>query len=447
MEREAVSLEHPTWNHICSIYRTRDEQFSVIVPFMLAGLRNNEKCIYIADEDSKEVIIGHFEKAEVGAGSEAADSMVFLTREDAYLKDGSFDPDRMIDLLRDTEKQALDQGYNGVRVAGEMTWIFTKLPGVQRLIEYEANLNHFLPESKCKAVCQYDENRFSPDVLLEVLHTHPLIGLHGKVYENPYFIPPDLFLARLRGNVAAWMYEKAKDDIIQRAELEREKTRTQKALGVANEKLSMLNQITRHDIENQLYAITAFSGFAKKLASDHKVLEYLDEIERAAGTIDMLLEFTKAYQDLGTREPVWVDLKRCISRAAASLDMKGVGLHVGFDGLEVYADPMLERVFYNLIDNAVRHGGKVTRIGFHHEGDGKHLLLVCEDDGIGVSEDDKRALFEHGRGKNTGVGLSLVREVLGITDMTIEETGTPGKGARFEIRVPAKGYRWAPHKG
>jgi len=92
----------------------------------------------------------------------------------------------------------------------------------------------------------------------------------------------------------------------------------------------------------------------------------------------------------------------------------------------------------------VRHGEQVTRIKMSAEQRGDAMLFVYEDDGVGISEEDKKRLFEKGFGKNTGFGLFLSREILAITGITITETGTPGKGVRFEILVPPGAWRRPP---
>ena len=110
-------------------------------------------------------------------------------------------------------------------------------------------------------------------------------------------------------------------------------------------------------------------------------------------------------------------------------------------GTEVFADPLIVKVFYNLMDNAVRYGGKITTIRFSVEDRNGDQIIVCEDDGDGVVAEEKEKIFERGFGKNTGLGLALSREILDITGITIRETGEPGKGARFEMTVPKGMWR------
>ncbi len=112
-------------------------------------------------------------------------------------------------------------------------------------------------------------------------------------------------------------------------------------------------------------------------------------------------------------------------------------------GLEVYEDPIIRKVFTTLIENAARHGEKITSISAFTRREEDSLLIVFEDDGAGVSEWEKNMIFEHGYGKHTGIGLFLAREILAITGLSIRENGTPGNGARFEIIVPVGKFRFS----
>ena len=112
-----------------------------------------------------------------------------------------------------------------------------------------------------------------------------------------------------------------------------------------------------------------------------------------------------------------------------------IRLETSVGRFEIFADPMIGKVFYNLIDNALRHGDHVTRITFSCRQDGQVLIILCEDDGIGIPAKDKQHIFTKGFGRDSGLGLFLIQEILAITGITIRETGEPGKGARFEMTV------------
>ena len=186
-------------DHLCLIYRSHQEQFAAVIPFIKQGLEKGEKCLYIVDERTAQEVEDALQQEGVDVqGRLDAGQLSILTKEDAYLKEGYFDPDKMIALLAESTEAALQEGYPGLRVTGEMTWIFARLPGWERLIEYEARLNHFFPGSKALAICQYSEARFSPELLLDVLTTHPLVIVGGLVCRNFYYVPPDKFLREKR---------------------------------------------------------------------------------------------------------------------------------------------------------------------------------------------------------------------------------------------------------
>lgn len=220
---------------------------------------------------------------------------------------------------------------------------------------------------------------------------------------------------------------------------------TQISFEAANRKLSLLSSITRHDIRNQLTGLIGCLGLIRQQTRDPATLALLDKGDRAADNIVRQIEFTKNYEDLGVHAPQWLDVTRSISRHTATLSASKISISMNLNGIEVFADPLFEKVHENLIDNSVRHGERVRTITFSclpypHE----VMAIVYEDDGIGIHEEDKERIFEKGFGKNTGLGLFLIREILGMTGITIKETGTYGKGARFEILLPRERYRFPP---
>jgi signal transduction histidine kinase len=155
-----------------------------------------------------------------------------------------------------------------------------------------------------------------------------------------------------------------------------------------------------------------------------------------------MIQFTKEYEEIGVSSPVWQDLHTVIDAAAQQVTLGPVSFeNAVVQGTEVFADPLIGKVFFNLMENAVHYGGKITRIRFFCEEAGEVAVIVCEDDGTGIAADDKERIFEKGFGKNTGFGLFLAREILTITGITVRETGVPGAGARFEMTVPEKNYR------
>jgi signal transduction histidine kinase len=234
--------------------------------------------------------------------------------------------------------------------------------------------------------------------------------------------------------------------LLNMARTQTELRESEAALSRVNKKLTILSSITRHDIKNQLIALSGYLELSKeKQGNILAIREYLEKEMSIAETIGLQIDFTQAYEDMGTTAPVWQNINENIRRAVAALPMRDVRVDVDRSDLVIYADPLFEKVFYNLIDNALRYGGDtMTKIDIScHESD-IGLVLICEDNGVGIISEDKKHLFDQGYGKHTGLGLFLSREILSITGIAITENGEPGNGARFEIVVPKGAYRFGP---
>ena len=209
-----------------------------------------------------------------------------------------------------------------------------------------------------------------------------------------------------------------------------------------NDKLNLLNMITRHDILNQLTAILGYLEMMQMKFPDPSLQKYIEKEINAAKNIQTQILFTKEYQDIGVQSPQWFDLRKIILSNAARLPLSMVKIVTHFDNLEIFADPLFEKVFYTLFENALRHGKTVTGIEFSYHMQNEDLVVVYQDNGVGIPAEYKEAILERKFFKHTGFGLYLSRTILGITGMTIRENGEPGKGARFEILVPEGAFRF-----
>jgi PAS domain S-box-containing protein len=216
----------------------------------------------------------------------------------------------------------------------------------------------------------------------------------------------------------------------------------EEALSQANKKINLLSGITRHDINNQLALQMGYLSILEDTPLDPSQKEYFQMVMTAAERISAMIKFTREYEQIGESAPAWQDCHRLVDAGAKEALLGKVRVNNSLpSGTEILSDPLIGGVFYNLIDNAARYGGKITTIRFYAEKAEDVHLIVCEDDGNGVPTGDKERIFERGFRKNTGMSLFLSREILDITGITISETGEPGKGARFELRVPKDKWR------
>jgi PAS domain S-box-containing protein len=262
------------------------------------------------------------------------------------------------------------------------------------------------------------------------INTHRVILADGSVRWQRW---SDLALFDDNGTIVE--YQSVGQDIT-------EQKRAEDALTIACQKMNLLSSITRHDILNQLTVLSGYLALSEEFATDEKLLNFIKKEATATERINQLITFTKHYQDIGVQAPQWQNVHDTITSAASSLDLSLVNIQIPFKNVEIYADPLLSKVFYNLLENSVRHGQHTSLIQFLVRENDESLTIMCEDNGGGIDQETKKHLFKRGYGKNTGYGLFLIREILAITGILIEETGESGKGARFEIKVPKGAYRF-----
>ncbi len=240
-------------------------------------------------------------------------------------------------------------------------------------------------------------------------------------------------------------------DITEQKELEKEQEYHEQelrkfsaSLAAANKKLSLLSSITRHDINNQLTVILGYLDMLESKEHDPALDAYFKTVSTSAQRISAMIQFTGEYEKIGVNAPIWQNCRTLVDNAAKQAPLGKIVVKNDLPAsTEIFADPLVVKVFYNLMDNAVRYGGEISTIRFSFKERNGDQILVCEDDGDGIVAEEKERIFERGFGKNTGMGLALSREILSITGIDISETGEPGKGAQFEMLVPKGAYRFS----
>jgi PAS domain S-box-containing protein len=216
-----------------------------------------------------------------------------------------------------------------------------------------------------------------------------------------------------------------------------ERKRAEEKLAAINEKLSVVGELTRHDVRNKLSAITGNTYLAKQETSNNEILEYLGEIESSVSQIVRIFDFASAYEKLGVEQLAYLDAKKALGEAASLFsDLKGVRIVNDCAGLTVLADSLLRQIFYNLIDNSLKYGQRIKQIRVYYDEAYNQLKLVYEDDGVGIPSDMRDNLFKEGVGKGTGYGLFMIKRICEVYGWNIQETGIHGKGVKFVITIP-----------
>jgi PAS domain S-box-containing protein len=210
-----------------------------------------------------------------------------------------------------------------------------------------------------------------------------------------------------------------------------------------NKKLNVLAQLTREELTTRIFVLNSYLEMAKKQAKGQDgIIKNLESGERAVRSIKEITEFTKDYQNMGEKTPKWQNVKMELLLGLSHMPLGKIQHSLETENLEIFADPLLEKVCQRLCENSVKHGDQVTRLRVWHTVTPDGVTIIFEDDGIGIPQDRKEQIFFRSGSPSASNGsLIFVREILEITGITIRENGEPGTGARFEMTVPEGAWR------
>ena len=266
----------------------------------------------------------------------------------------------------------------------------------------------------------------------EKVRDYPLNILHKDGHSTPVLLNFSVYLNKKE--VVLGLFAAARD--ISQVKIAEESIRE------SNQKIRLLTGLTRHDIFNQISVVQGLHELAFQRSDPVKIQEYISRAQMTIEQIEKTIGFTREYENFGIISSGWIRIYQLIESAKSDLSLGNIVVENQVQmELEVFADPIIRKVFTTLIENAIRHGGSIRTIRFSCFEQNYSMFILCEDDGVGIQTDEKEYIFDHGYGKHTGIGLFLSREILSITGLSIRECGIPGEGARFEILVPEGKYR------
>ena len=215
----------------------------------------------------------------------------------------------------------------------------------------------------------------------------------------------------------------------------------EKALQAANDKLKFLSRISHDHLHRTADQMIQIIKKADEHCGDAKARGLFDRMRVLAVSLKRQLSLTQSYKNLGLSPPVWLGVQQILESGNPAHAAESVSARFWTERLEIYADPLFRDVLIQLAENAISHGVKIKNliVTYHETREG--LDLIMEDDGVGIPADKKQQIFGYEEEEHAGIGLFICREILGATGMTIAETGTEGKGARFVIHIPPEDYR------
>ncbi|MFH0777687.1 MAG: MEDS domain-containing protein, partial [Candidatus Eisenbacteria bacterium] len=449
-------------DHVGFLYQMEDEHRIVLTSYLKEGFRRGEKVIYIVDTHPKQAILRYLRGNGVDVEEALAGGrLTILSSVESYGAKGSFDPERMLELVRTETEKALSEGYPAVRATGEMSWALKGLPGSERLIEYEARLDEMCRSVQVTALCQYDRRRFSPSVLLEVLHTHPIMIVGMEVLPNFYHISPVA--------VATPHFDAARFGTWVRNLVECR--RTEEALRYSEEQLRQSQKMevvgklaggVAHDFNNLIMGIMGTSEvWLSEMSPDDPRRADAEEIlrlsEQAAALVRRLLTFGRKH----VLDPKMMDVNRLLTDFEPML-RRMIGGDVGIElalgeGLHaVKADQVqMQQVLSNLVVNAreaMRDGGNITittenvRVAegslaiMPESRPGDFVRASVTDTGAGMDAATREHLFEpffSTKPEGTGLGLAVVYGIVKQHQGWVNVESEPGRGSTFSVHLPA----------
>ena len=219
------------------------------------------------------------------------------------------------------------------------------------------------------------------------------------------------------------------------------RVQAEKALKTANDKLTLLSRISHDHIHSTVDQIVRTLQDADAHSGDSVARDFFNRIRSLAQRLTRQLFLTESYKNLGVFPPAWLGVQQILEAWNPALPPGSVSVRFWTERLEIFADPLFNEVVTHLARNAISHGIKIRNLVVTYHGTRQGLDLIIEDDGIGIAADRKQRIFDYDDEGHAGIGLFICREILGVTGITITETGTEGNGARFVIRVPPECYR------
>jgi signal transduction histidine kinase len=465
-----------THDHFCSIYESPEEHYAVAVPFIRIGLDRGEKCIYIADDGMVDDVREAMQSGGIDVDRAiASNALVLSTKEQAYLEHGSFHPDWMTTFWKQATQLAISEGFSALRATGETEWVEKWVKredgGLKRWMEFESRLAHTVAENNCSALCQYNRRLFPPDLILDVIRTHPLVVNGGSVCRNLYYVPPEEFLGT---NQTAREVERLLTNIRERERVEdalreqlTERRRAAEELRQAQADLAHVSRVTTmgelvasiaHEVNQPLGAIVTNGSACLRLLnrepadldkSREVIGRMISDGMRASEVIkrirDLLHKSTPEKAPLNINETVR-EVIGLVSNDVLSSEV-ALRTELAADLPRVVGDRIqLQQVILNLILNArdamtevLTHPRELLITSRKNESGG--VVVAVRDSGKGLDANDAERIFDPfftTKAEGMGLGLSISRTI--IEDHGGRMWATPNElhGTVVQFSLPAE---------
>lgn len=475
--------------HKCLIYDgDPSEQLPVVIPFLLDGLQNHWRCLYLGSPEMVRMVNATLMTHGVEAAHEVKQGSLILSSDRSHLAQGSFEPRIMIGNLSAMVDSAVEDGFEGLCATGDMLWELGTSKNFERLLEYEARLEQLFREKPLRGICQYQRDIVPAQAVRDALATHRSAFIGDVLnHDNLFYIPPELLLEGDHSSAARqgeWLCqqilrvleaEQKRDQALkalqesesqqrhlaqQLAEmnhnLERHVKERTAELEIANQHLEAFSYSVSHDLRGPLQSIVGFSEIIAQQygeALGAKGRELLDRVYTGALRMGELIDGLLALSGVIRAEfnLVPIDLTALAEEVAREIQEREPNRSVEFmidREMRVVGDrPLIRAVLMNLIGNAWKFTSKSTgpRIEVGKQSDECETIFFVRDNGAGFDMKHAEKLFgvferlhKQEEFPGTGVGLATVKRIISKHGGRIWAEGRPKQGATFFFTLPSE---------
>jgi signal transduction histidine kinase len=445
-------------SHSCHLYRTRDDLVDTVVPFFVAGLENNEQCVWVTSEPlGAEEATRELARRGADLQSKIEQGHIRIVAHSEWYGDGeaSSDTDTLLAAWIAAEQSAQAAGYAGVRVTGHLSFLETPRHW-RRFQEYEARVSETFAGRRIIALCSYDVGMFAASDLLDVVRHHELTVVRRdgecEVLEKTGTGQIRHTLQRPDRQLEARLRERT-------AELEEALRKQEKAARAKDEFLAMLG----HELRNPLAPMMTALQLMRLRGSESREQEILDrQINHLARLVDDLLDVSRIGRGQIELRKRPVELSQVVIRALEMVSplieqrQQRLDVQVQRDGLLIDADlERMAQVLGNLLTNASKYSDPRSRVFVAARRRGPTITCTVKDEGIGIAPEMLYGIFDpfvqqpdsvaRSRG-GLGLGLAIVRSLVEQHGGTVRaQSDGPGCGSEFIIDLPALESRNTEH--
>ncbi len=185
--------------HVCAFFNSEDEEYRVLLPFIKDGIECGHKAVHVVNPDQRHDHLKRLTGAgiDVDAAMHRGQFELRITTE-AYLQNGCFDPDRMLQVFEQLASGNAAGGFPLSRIICRMDWAADDQSTIEKLVGFESRVNDVWRQHDDAVICVYDLAKFGGDTVVDIMRTHPMVIIGGILHQNPFFVPPEVFLGELR---------------------------------------------------------------------------------------------------------------------------------------------------------------------------------------------------------------------------------------------------------